>query len=66
MLHGHAVLTPLGGVGEESAGYKGYGYGTMVEILSAALQNGKFLKMLSAMMMKGTGFPITLATSLLP
>ena len=44
---GKAALTPLGGIGEETAGYKGYGYATVVEILSAALQNGKFLKMLS-------------------
>ena len=35
-----------GGIGEELAGYKGYGYATVVEILSAALQGGSFLKML--------------------
>ena len=44
---GEAALTPLGGIGEELAGYKGYGYATVVEILSAALQAGSFLKMLS-------------------
>jgi len=44
---GKAALTPLGGIGEETAGYKGYGYATVVEILSAALQNGKYLKMVS-------------------
>ena len=44
---GKAALAPLGGIGEEMAGYKGYGYATVVEILSAALQNGKYLKMLS-------------------
>lgn len=44
---GKAALTPLGGIGEETAGYKGYGYATVVEILSAALQNGKYLKMLT-------------------
>ena len=43
---GKAALTPLGGIGEELGGYKGYGYATVVEILSAALQNGAFLKML--------------------
>jgi L-2-hydroxycarboxylate dehydrogenase (NAD+) len=43
---GGAALVPLGGIGEETAGYKGYGYATVVEILSAALQGGKFLKML--------------------
>ncbi|MBQ8930010.1 MAG: Ldh family oxidoreductase [Oscillospiraceae bacterium] len=44
---GKAALAPLGGIGEELAGYKGYGYATVVEILSAALQMGSFLKMLS-------------------
>lgn len=33
---GEAALAPLGGIGEELAGYKGYGYATVVEILSAA------------------------------
>ncbi len=42
-----AALAPLGGIGEELAGYKGYGYATVVEILSAALQAGNFLKMLT-------------------
>jgi LDH2 family malate/lactate/ureidoglycolate dehydrogenase len=44
---GKAALAPLGGIGEELAGYKGYGYATAVEILSAALQAGSFLKMLT-------------------
>jgi len=42
-----AALAPLGGIGEELAGYKGYGYATVVEILSAALQAGNFLHALS-------------------
>ena len=46
---GKVALAPLGGMGEETAGYKGYGYATVVEILSAALQNGKYLRMLSGM-----------------
>lgn len=46
---GTAALVPLGGIGEELAGYKGYGYATAVEILCAALQQGAFLKMLSGM-----------------
>jgi L-2-hydroxycarboxylate dehydrogenase (NAD+) len=46
LIKGKAALTPLGGVGEETGGYKGYGYATVVEILSAALQQGAFLKML--------------------
>ena len=44
---GEAALAPLGGIGEELAGYKGYGYATVVEILSAALQQGNYLKMLT-------------------
>jgi L-2-hydroxycarboxylate dehydrogenase (NAD+) len=44
LVTGNAALTPLGGPGEEGAGYKGYGYSTVVEILSAALQQGAFLK----------------------
>lgn len=49
LVEGRAALVPLGGIGEETAGYKGYGYGTLVEILSAALQGGSFLKMLSGL-----------------
>lgn len=47
LLNGTAALAPLGGIGEEMAGYKGYGYATVVEILSAALQGGSFLRALS-------------------
>jgi LDH2 family malate/lactate/ureidoglycolate dehydrogenase len=47
LITGNAALTPLGGVGEETGGYKGYGYATVVEILSAALQQGAFLRMLN-------------------
>ncbi len=46
LIKGRAALAPLGGIGEETAGYKGYGYATVVEILSAALQQGAFMKML--------------------
>lgn len=42
-----AALAPLGGIGEELGGYKGYGYATVVEVLSAALQQGSYLKMLT-------------------
>jgi L-2-hydroxycarboxylate dehydrogenase (NAD+) len=44
LVAGTAALAPLGGIGEETAGYKGYGYATAVEILSSALQDGRFLK----------------------
>lgn len=47
LIAGRASLCPLGGIGEETGGYKGYGYTTVVEILSAALQQGSFLKMLT-------------------
>lgn len=47
LTNGNAALTPLGGIGEELGGYKGYGYATVVEILSAALQAGSFLKALN-------------------
>ena len=49
LLSGDAALAPLGGIGEELGGYKGYGYATVVEILSAALQGGAFLKALSGL-----------------
>lgn len=49
LVTGKAALTPLGGIGEESGGHKGYGYATVVEILSAALQGGSFLRMLSGL-----------------
>ncbi len=39
-----AALLPLGGKGENTSGYKGYGYATFVEVLSSALQDGVFLK----------------------
>ena len=42
-----AALAPLGGIGEETGGYKGYGYAAVVEILSAALAGGPFMRMLN-------------------
>ncbi|MBR5420628.1 MAG: Ldh family oxidoreductase [Lachnospiraceae bacterium] len=47
LVDGTAALAPLGGMGEELAGYKGYGYAAVVEILSAALTGGRFMKALS-------------------
>ncbi len=44
---GTAALCPLGGAGEELGGYKGYGFSTVVEILSSAFVGGPFLKQLS-------------------
>jgi len=39
-----AAMLPLGGAGETLAGYKGYGLATMVEILSAGLSGGPYMK----------------------
>ena len=47
LVSGDAALAPLGGIGEELAGYKGYGYAAAVEILSAALAGGQFMKALT-------------------
>ena len=44
LLNRSAALLPLGGEGEATSGYKGYGYATFAEILSSALQDGIFLK----------------------
>ncbi|MDD2582734.1 MAG: Ldh family oxidoreductase [Desulfuromonadaceae bacterium] len=38
-----ASMLPLGGTEEVTGSHKGYGLGMMVEILSAALQNGSYL-----------------------
>lgn len=46
LVAGTAALVPVGGIGEELGGYKGYGYCAVVEILSAALQQGAYMKML--------------------
>lgn len=55
-----AALTPLGGIGEEGAGYKGYGYATVVEVLCAALQDGAYLKMLNGFDENGKKIPYPL------
>ena len=47
MRKGNCALLSIGGLGEETGGYKGYGFTTIVEILSAALAGGPFMKALS-------------------
>ena len=47
LVDGTAAFAPLGGIGEELGGHKGYGYAAVVEILSAALAGGQFMKALS-------------------
>ncbi len=41
---GTVAFLPLGGAGEGMSGYKGYGLATIVEILSASLAEGVFMK----------------------
>ena len=60
LTKGSAALAPLGGVGEETAGYKGFGYATVVEVLSAALQDGSFLKDLNGFNERGERIPYPL------
>jgi L-2-hydroxycarboxylate dehydrogenase (NAD+) len=55
-----AALLPLGGAGELLAGYKGYDLATVVEILSAALCGGAFLKDLLGVSADGTRRPYML------
>ena len=43
MNKGNVALLPVGGLGELMGGHKGYGLATMVEIFSAAFQNGTYL-----------------------
>ncbi|MGD8624515.1 MAG: Ldh family oxidoreductase, partial [Anaerolineae bacterium] len=42
--HAGAALLPLGGAGEGLGGYKGYSLAAIVEILSASLSGGVFMK----------------------
>lgn len=48
LIAGTAAFLPLGGAGETLGGHKGYGYSTLVEILSAAFGGGPYLRGLSA------------------
>jgi L-2-hydroxycarboxylate dehydrogenase (NAD+) len=60
LVAGTAALAPIGGLGEETGGYKGYGFATVVEILSAALSQAAFLKQLGGKNAEGTNVPIPL------
>lgn len=55
-----AALLPLGGMGEELGGHKGYGLATMVEIFSASMQSGMFLHDLLGFNPNGTLRPFML------
>ena len=54
---GSAALTTLGGIGEALGGYKGFGYAMVVEILSAALQDGAYGKDLNGKDENGKKIP---------
>jgi len=43
LVTGQCGCVPVGGLGEDTGGYKGYGFATIVEILSSCLQAGNFL-----------------------
>jgi L-2-hydroxycarboxylate dehydrogenase (NAD+) len=60
LIRGKSAFTPVGGLSEETGGHKGYGFATVVEILSAALQQGAFLKQLSGIDEKGKPIPYAL------
>ncbi len=60
LTKGKAALAPLGGLGEKTGGYKGYGYAMVVEILSAALQDGSYLKALNGFDADGKKIPYPL------
>lgn len=60
LTRGACALTPLGGIGEETAGYKGYGYATAVEVLSAALADASFMKDLTGTDAAGNQIPYAL------
>lgn len=53
LVNGTAALAPLGGIGDELCGYKGYGYAAAVEILSAALAGGQYMKALTGLSPEG-------------
>ncbi|MDA3924832.1 MAG: Ldh family oxidoreductase [Kiritimatiellae bacterium] len=60
LVNGEAALAPIGGIGEETGGHKGYGFATVVEILSSCLQQGAFLKQLSGLTDEGERRPYSL------
>jgi LDH2 family malate/lactate/ureidoglycolate dehydrogenase len=60
LVGGTSALAPIGGLSEETGGHKGYGFATVVEILSAALSQGSFLKQLGGKDDQGRDVPIPL------
>lgn len=60
LVAGNAALAPIGGISEETGGHKGYGFATVVEILSAAFSQGAFLRQLGGKDEQGNDIPIPL------
>lgn len=60
LVSGDAALAPIGGLTEETGGYKGYGFATVVEIMSTAFAQAAFLKQLSGKDEHGNDIPIPL------
>lgn len=58
LVSGDAAFLPLGGAGETFGGHKGYGLGTMVEILCASFQTGAFLMGLTGLDAEGSPAPL--------
>ncbi len=63
LVNGTAALAPIGGVGEETGGYKGYGFATVVEILSTSFSQNAFLKQLGGKDEEGKDIPIPIGHS---
>ncbi|KAH3767875.1 Ldh family oxidoreductase [Pelomyxa schiedti] len=59
LVTGDAACLPIGGSGEDTGGYKGYGFATIVEILSSCLQAGNFMLALTGVR-DGKKIPIEL------
>jgi len=60
MARDEAALLPLGGLGEDLSGYKGYNFAMFVELLSAVLQDGNYGKMLTGKGANGEKVPFHL------
>jgi L-2-hydroxycarboxylate dehydrogenase (NAD+) len=58
LVKGTAALAPIGGLTEETGGYKGYGFATVVEILSTSFSHNAFLKQLGGKDADGKDIPI--------
>ena len=63
LVAGTAALAPIGGLGEETGGYKGYGFATVVELMSASFSQAAFLKQLGGKDADGKDVPIPLGHS---